>query len=71
MADAAARSADLDLHISLLTEHELTRLAVLSERMARHMGLQVDDLELADIEADVEPSEVLDVLEEKRADNGQ
>ncbi len=71
MAATAARSADLDLHISLLTEHELTRLTVLSERMARHMGLQVDDLELAEIEADVEPAQVLDVLDEKRVHNGQ
>jgi uncharacterized membrane protein len=67
MAEAAARSADLDLHISLLTEHELTRLAILSERIARRLDLPVDDLDLAEIEADVVPAEVLDVLEEKRS----
>lgn len=68
MATAAARSADLDLHISLLTEHELTRLATLIERIARHLDIPVDDLELTEIEADVEPAEVLDALEERRAD---
>lgn len=67
MADTAARNADLDLHISLLTEHELTRLAVLTERIARRLEIPVDDLELDEIEADVEPTEVLDVLDEKRA----
>jgi uncharacterized membrane protein len=71
MALAAARSAELDLHISLLTEHELTRLATLIERIARQLGVSVEDLELAEIEADVEPAEVLDVLDERRAHDGQ
>ena len=66
MATAASRSADLDLHISLLTEHELTRLAMLIERIARRLDVDTDDLELGEIEADVEPAEVLDVLEERR-----
>ncbi len=70
MANAASRSADLDLHISLLTEHELTRLAMLSERIAVKLGVSVDDLELAQIKADVEPGEVLDALEAKREENG-
>jgi uncharacterized membrane protein len=68
MAAAASRSADLDLHISLLTEHEITRLAMLLERIARRLDVGTDDLELAEIEADVEPSEVLDALEERRPD---
>jgi len=70
MALAASRSADLDLHISLLTEHELTRLAMLSERIAARLGVSVDDLGLAEIEADVEPGEVLDALAAKREENG-
>lgn len=68
MAETADRRSDLDLHITLLTEHELTRLAVLTERIAAHLGVPVDDLELAEIEADVEPAEVLDALEERRAE---
>jgi uncharacterized membrane protein len=67
MAQTAARNADLDLHISLLTEHELTRLAVLTERIAKRLDVPVGDLELDEIEADVEPTEVLDALDEKRA----
>ena len=70
-AAAAARSADLDLHISLLTEHELTRLATLVERIARRLDVAVDDLELAEIEADVAPAEVLDALEARRGGDGQ
>lgn len=66
MADRQNRSADLDLHINLLAEHELTRVAMLLERMARKLGVPVDDLEFAEIEADVEPEEVLDALEERQ-----
>jgi uncharacterized membrane protein len=71
MAATAARSADLDLHISLLTEHELTRLASLTERIARHLDIGTDDLELAEIEADIEPGEVLDALEERSEHGGK
>lgn len=71
MAATANRSADLDLHISLLTEHELTRLAMLLERIAQRLDVSADDLEFAEIKADVEPAEVLDALEERRKENGQ
>lgn len=70
MAAAANRSADLDLHISLLTEHELTRLAMLMERIAERLDIRTDDLELAEIKADVEPAEVLDALDERRQVEG-
>jgi uncharacterized membrane protein len=71
MALAASRSADLDLHISLLTEHELTRIAVLVDRIAERLDIHTDDLELAEIEADVEPAKVLDALDERRTDTAQ
>lgn len=70
MAAAANRSADLDLHISLLTEHELTRLAMLMDRIAERLDIRTDDLELAEIKADVEPAEVLDALDERRQVEG-
>ena len=64
MAAAADRRADLDLHISLLTEHELTRIAALVEKIAHQLDVQVDDPEFAEVKADVEATEVLDALEE-------
>lgn len=70
MAATARRSADLDLHITLLTEHELTRIAILVERIANRLDIAVEDLELAEIKADVEPDEVLDALEKRRAEDG-
>ena len=70
MAATARRSADLDLHITLLTEHELTRIAILVERIANRLDIAVEDLELAEIKANVEPDEVLDALEQRRVENG-
>lgn len=65
MAERQNRSADLDLHINLLAEHELTRVAMLLERIARKLEVAVDDLELHEIEADVAPEQVLDALERR------
>src|SRR5687767_2637169 len=62
---AADKRADLDLQISLLAEHELTKLAELVTVMAKHMGLEVEaDRELKEIQQDVAPEAVLDEIEE-------
>jgi uncharacterized membrane protein len=60
MAEQADRRADLDLHINLLAEHELTRLAALVGRIAERLDVAVEDRE---IEKDVEPERVLDALD--------
>jgi uncharacterized membrane protein len=70
MAELADRRADLDLHISLLTEHELTRLVALVDRIAQRLDLPVDRGELAEIERDVEPVDVLEALDEHRTRDG-
>jgi uncharacterized membrane protein len=61
------RRADLDLQISLLTEHELTRLAKLISDVADRMGIaQSADPELQEIKRDIAPESVLDKLDEKK-----
>lgn len=65
MATMADRRADLDLHISLLSEHELTRLADLTIRIAGHLGVPVDDPELHEVTTRVEPAQVLDEIERR------
>ena len=40
MAAQADRRADLDLHISLLAEHEVTRLITLVSSIAERMGIE-------------------------------
>src|SRR5918992_2215083 len=63
----ADRRADVDLQISLLTEHELTRLVGLVREVAERTGVDLSsDSELAEIERDVVPERVLDTLEEKK-----
>jgi uncharacterized membrane protein len=64
----ADRRADLDLQISLLTEHELTRLIKIVGEMAERMGMPVSgDSEVQEMQRDVAPEQVLDTLERKRA----
>jgi uncharacterized membrane protein len=68
MAATSQRRADLDLHISLLTEHELTRMAALLERIAAALEVPVEDPEFAEIKEDVEPTQVLDELDARDPD---
>jgi len=63
MAEQADRRADLDLHINLLAEHELTRLAALVGRIAERLDVPVEDRE---IETDVQPERVLDALDAQK-----
>jgi len=68
MAAAADKRADLDLQISLLTEHELTRIATLLVDVAKQMGVKTDvDDELHQVQQDVAPDAVLDRIEQKSA----
>lgn len=66
MAELADRRADLDLHISLLTEHELTRMAELLDRIAQRLEVSVDRHEFSEIEKDVEAVDVLQAIDEHR-----
>jgi uncharacterized membrane protein len=64
MAALADRRADLDLHISLLAEHEITRLVRMMEAMSDRMGIPVGKPEeLQELEQDVQPEDVLEELE--------
>jgi uncharacterized membrane protein len=54
------RRADLDLHIGLLTEHELTRVLQMLDAIQRKMGIDDDEAsELADLEMETKPEDVL------------
>lgn len=66
-AEAADRRADLDLQISLLSEHEVTKLIVLVKRIADHLGIsEADDPELAELQRNVAPEAVLERIERAR-----
>lgn len=62
----ADRRADLDLQISLLTEHELTRVIQLVTQMADKLGVHVPIPELDELKKDVSPEQVLDAMDRAR-----
>jgi uncharacterized membrane protein len=69
MAALADKRADLDLQISLLSEHEITRLITLVRAMAAQMGIKESrDPELSELAKDVQPERILDKIEEQAAD---
>ena len=60
----AERRADLDLHIGLLTEHELTRVLQMLDAIQEKMGIEHDeDSDLADLEVETKPEDVLAAIE--------
>ncbi len=64
MTALADRRAELDVHIGLLTEHELTRLLALNSAIARQLGVKTEvDPELEELKRDVAPEAVMDKLE--------
>src|SRR3954451_11922645 len=66
MAEAAEKRAELDLQISLLAEHEITKLAELVAAIAERIGIDAGaDPEVAEITQDVIPEAVLDEIEEQ------
>jgi uncharacterized membrane protein len=70
LSEEVERRADLDLHIGLLTERELTRVLQMLETIQDKIGIKDDDAsELADLEMETEPEDVLAEIErlEQRA----
>jgi uncharacterized membrane protein len=60
----ADRRAELDLHISLLTEHELTRAIQMIDDVARRLGAtRPPEHELEEIKKDVVPEKVAEEIE--------
>lgn len=60
----ADKRADLDLQISLLVEHEITKLTALAASIAERLGVQPEaENELEEIKQDVAPEVVLDEIE--------
>ena len=64
LSEAAEHRADLDLHIGLLTEYELTRVLRMLDAIQDKMGIDNDaDDELADLEMETRPEDVLAEIE--------
>ena len=65
MAELADKRADLDLQVSLLAEHEVTKLITLVAAIAARMGIEeAGNPELEELAQDVAPEAVMDRMEE-------
>lgn len=62
MAKAADRRAELDLQISLLAEHEVTRIVTLVSAIAARLGVETGD-DVEELKRDVAPEAVLDAID--------
>jgi uncharacterized membrane protein len=66
MAEADRKHADLDLQVSLLAKHEITKIVALTSAIADHLRLEldVDRGELEELKQHVMPETVLDKLDD-------
>ena len=63
MSAAAEKRAELDLQISLLAEHEVTKLVSIVDAIRTHLGVESDgDSEVEELKRDVAPEAVLDAI---------
>jgi uncharacterized membrane protein len=64
MAIEADRRADLDLHVDLLAEHEMTRALRMLDQIQEKLGItNEDDRELRELEDECTPTAVMEHLE--------
>jgi uncharacterized membrane protein len=63
--------ADLDLQVSLLAEHEVSKLIYLTSRIANSLGLEEGGAaELRELEGDVHPEKVLEKIQAENKSDG-
>jgi uncharacterized membrane protein len=55
----ADRRADLDLHINLLAEHEVTKLIILTSAIAKHLNVKIADGEINELAKEIAPVSIL------------
>ena len=72
MTRKADKRADLDLQISLLAEHEVTRLITLVKEIADKLDVEASkNPELPELQQDVAPEKVLDLMEHRESDGSR
>ncbi len=63
LSEEADKRAELDLHIGLLTEHELTRVLKMLDEIQDKLGIPNDDDELMELEKETRPEDVLEEIQ--------
>ncbi len=69
MQTLADQRADLDLQISLLSEHEITRLVQLTDAIAQRVGARICEEDLEELKKDVSPEAVLREIDRAEEDD--
>ena len=63
------KEAELDLQISLLTEHEVTRILTMLSAIAKKIGIEeIVDKEIEELSKDIHPEKVMDSMESASED---
>jgi uncharacterized membrane protein len=65
MKDLAQKKEDLDAQINLLTEHEVTQIMNMVEKIHRHLNVSGENQDLSDLKAETSPEKVLQVIEQE------
>ncbi len=70
MSYLSDRRNHLDLQINLLAEREVTRLLQLTDRIARHLGVEsgLDEEDLEELSRETEVDKLMDALDDKLAE---
>jgi uncharacterized membrane protein len=63
MSAIAEKRAELDLQISLLSEHEVTKLVTMVDAISQHLGVKHGAGEVDELKRNVAPEAVLDAIE--------
>jgi uncharacterized membrane protein len=72
MMSLAEKRADLDLQVSLLAEHEVTRLIHMVDALSRHVGMpEPTDTEIKELKQDVAPEKVLEEISRAEGEHKQ
>jgi uncharacterized membrane protein len=65
MSDLEKKREELDIQISLLTEHEVTKLISIVDRIAKHLLVDGHDTGLGELKKETSPEQVLEVIEKE------
>jgi uncharacterized membrane protein len=66
----ADKRADLDLQVSLISEHEITRLIAMVKDIAQKLGVEeATNPEIEELSKDVVPEKLMDTLENEKEKN--
>jgi uncharacterized membrane protein len=65
MQAVAEKRAELDLQVSLLAEHEVTKLMTVLDAVAHRLGVETADPDIEEVKHDVDPRAVLRSIEEQ------